>query len=261
MDHIITLEVYQVALSYIFIIILLLFARLKGISREKLIIISTLRMTIQLIFMAYVLVYVLDANTPIYTIIIIIIMQLFSIFNIYKRCNYHLSNQLKKIIAFSMLLGTLVNIIFFLFVVIRITPWYNARYFIPISGMLIGNSMTGISIGVNNLIEGIYSHKQTIECSLMLGATPKKACKSIIDKSFDSAILPTLNSMLGMGIVFLPGMMTGQLLSGMSPITAISYQIVIMMGIVGSVSMTVFIFTNLAYKSFFNKDAQLIVNE
>lgn len=66
----------------------------------------------------------------------------------------------------------------------------------------------------------------------MLGATPAKASKTYVDKAFDSAVLPTLNNMLGMGIIFLPGMMTGQMLSGISPLVAIEYQIAILLGIV-----------------------------
>jgi putative ABC transport system permease protein len=79
-----------------------------------------------------------------------------------------------------------------------------------------------------------------------------------VDSAFDSAILPTINSMVGMGIVFLPGMMTGQILSGISPVTAIEYQIAIMLGILGSVAFTVILFLQLGYKTFFNKKAQLI---
>lgn len=91
----------------------------------------------------------------------------------------------------------------------------------------------------------------------MLGATPKAASKTYLDNAFDSAILPTLNNMLGMGIIFLPGMMTGQILSGVSPLVAIEYQIAILLGIVGSVALTIVLFILLAYKRLFTKDAQL----
>lgn len=91
----------------------------------------------------------------------------------------------------------------------------------------------------------------------MLGALPKVAVKDIVDNAFDAAVLPTINSMVGMGIVFLPGMMTGQILAGLSPVSAIKYQIAIMLGILGSVSLTVIVFINFGYKTFFNKDSQL----
>lgn len=157
-----------------------------------------------------------------------------------------------------MIIGTLTSLTFFLFVVVRISPWYDPRYFIPIAGMLIGNSMTGISLGVTRLADGMHSQAYLVEAALVLGATPKMAAKTIVDNAFDSAILPTINSMVGMGIVFLPGMMTGQILSGTSPITAIEYQIAIMLGILGSVALTVILFVQLGYRTFFNNHDQLI---
>ncbi|NLV47233.1 MAG: ABC transporter permease, partial [Clostridiaceae bacterium] len=81
----------------------------------------------------------------------------------------------------------------------------------------------------------------------------------ILDNAFDAAILPTINSMVGMGIVFLPGMMTGQILSGISPVTAIEYQIAIMLGILGSVALTVILFIQIGYKTFFNEQDQLVI--
>lgn len=261
MNKIIDLNFWQMASSYIFVIILMVFVRLKGISREKEILISSIRMTLQLILTGYLLNYIFDYQSVLITSLVLIIMEAFAIHNIIKRSKKKLSKNLKKIIAMSMAIGTLVSIFYFLLVVVRISPWYKAQYFIPVSGMLIGNSMTGISLGVNQLINKMEDKKDLIEAALMLGASPKMASKDVINQAFDSAILPTINSMLGMGIVFLPGMMTGQILSGISPLTAISYQIAIMLGILGSVSLSLMIFTNLAYKTFFNKEMQLVFEE
>ncbi|WP_347472777.1 ABC transporter permease [Clostridium kluyveri] len=93
--------------------------------------------------------------------------------------------------------------------------------------MLIGNSMTGISLGVRRLVDGMRTQKNLVKGSLMLDATPKMAAKQIVDNAFDPAILSTINSMvgIGMGIVFLLGMMTGQILSGTSPVTAIELRL------------------------------------
>lgn len=261
MDGVIDLKIWQMAAAYVFVLILLFIVRTRGISREKEIIISTFRMTIQLILTGYVLVYLFDNSNFFYTIIVIVAMEVFAIYNINKRIKLKLSKSLKKIIALSMTLGTTSSLFFFILVVINVSPWYDPRYFIPIAGMLIGNSMTGISLGVTRLVDGMSSQKNLVEAALMLGATPKMATKHIVDNAFDSAILPTINSMVGMGIVFLPGMMTGQILSGTSPITAIEYQITIMLGILGSVALTVIIFVQLGYKTFFNKDCQLILED
>lgn len=257
MNGVVDLGTFQMVAAYLFVVILLFIVRLKGIKREKEIIISTIRMSLQLILTGYILIYLFDNINMIYTLLVIIVMEIFSIYNIFKRSKLILTKSLKKVIALSMISGTLFSLLYFILVVVNIKPWYDPRYFIPIAGMLIGNSMTGISLGVTKLVEGFKVQKPMIENSLMLGATPKDACKHIVDNAFDSAILPTINSMVGMGIVFLPGMMTGQILSGTSPLLAIQYQIAIMLGILGSVSLTVILFVQLGYKSFFNKEQQL----
>lgn len=261
MNGVINLELWQIAAAYIFVAILLLIVRARGISREKEILIASLRMTIQLVLVGYILVYLFNNIHPLHTLLVIAVMEIFAIYNIFTRTKTRLSPALKKIIAVSMLVGTLSSLLYFLLVVIRIAPWYDPRYFIPIAGMLIGNSMTGISLGVTRLADGMYTQRHLVESALMLGATPRLAAKEIVDNAFDSAILPTINSMVGMGIVFLPGMMTGQILSGTSPVTAIEYQIAIMLGILGSVALTVILFVHLGYKTFFNAQSQLIIDD
>lgn len=260
MKNIIDINVYQLLAAYIFIVILLLIVRKRGIKREKEIVISSIRMTLQLIIMGFVLVYIINNPNPLFTLLILIFMEIFSIYNIYKRSKVELNFKIKKVVAISMVIGSLLSLLYFLFIIIRISPWYDPRYFIPIAGMLIGNSMTGVALGVNRLVDDIKKRKDEIEMALMLGATPKMAVKEIIDNTFDSAILPTINSMVGMGIVFLPGMMTGQILSGTSPLTAIKYQIAIMLGILGCVAITVIMFLQLGYKTYFNEEAQLIID-
>ncbi|SFR86838.1 ABC transporter permease [Anaeromicropila populeti] len=259
MNHVIILELGQIIAAYIFVIILILIVKLKKIPRDKEILLASVRMTLQLILAGYLLVYLFNRPSPFLTIIVLFGMEFFSVYNIIKRAKAKLSYNLKLIIALSMMAGTISCIFYFLLVVVSISPWYNPRYFIPIAGMLIGNSMTGVSLGVNRLVDGMKNQINLVEGALMLGATPKMASKQIVDTAFDSAILPTINSMVGMGIVFLPGMMTGQILSGTSPVTAIEYQIAIMLGILGSVTLTVIIFVQLGYKTFFNQQSQLII--
>ncbi|MFZ5946243.1 MAG: ABC transporter permease [Bacillota bacterium] len=257
MDKIIDLTLIQLISAYVFIAVLLVIVRLKGIPREREILLGSIRMTVQLILVGYLLAYVFENSNPLYTIIIIAVMEVFAVFNIFNRVKRELSSRLKKVIAYAVVMGTLVGQFYFILIVLKLSPWFEPRYFIPIAGMMIGNSMTGISLGVDRLLDGFYAKKNLVESALMLGATPKAASREIVNSSFDAAVLPTINSMVGMGIVFLPGMMTGQILSGTSPLIAIEYQIAIMLGIVGCVSLTVFIFVQMAYKTFFNKYSQL----
>lgn len=253
----INLNLFQIISAYVFIVLLLIIVKIKKINREKEILISSIRMTFQLIAMGYILTYLFKNMNPIYTILVIIIMECFAINNIIKKCKIK-NIKLKKIVSYSIIIGTLSSLSYFILVVIKLPTWYDPSYVIPLAGMLIGNSMTGISLGVTTLITGMNSDRDNIETLLMLGVEPKEACRELINKAFDASILPTLNSMVGMGIVFLPGMMTGQILAGINPITAIMYQIAVMLGIVGSVSLSVIILVQQGYKTFFNKRNQLI---
>lgn len=258
MSGIISLNLWQVMLSYVFVLLVLVIIKKRGLKREKEILISSIRMTIQLILAGYLLAFVFNKPSPVTTAFIIALMECFAVFTVYKKFKGRLSVNLKKSIAISMVSGTMSCLLFFLLIVVQIDPWYDPQYFIPIAGMLVGNSMTGISLGVKSLIEGMTIQKNLVEEALVLGATPKMATKSIIDNTFDAAIMPTINSMVGMGIVFLPGMMTGQILSGTLPTTAVAYQISIMFGILGAVSLTVILMLQLGYRSFFNEEDQLV---
>lgn len=259
MEKVINLPIWQVAAAYLFVLVLLGIIKIKGIPREKEITLATVRMTLQLVLTGYLLVFLFENRHPLLSVLAVLLMLAFAVDNIIKRVKIKVSRQLKKVIALSMTAGTLSCLLFFVLVVINLSPWYEPRYFIPIAGMLIGNSMTGISLGVSRLAEGMHTQKALVETALMLGATPGAAAKTIVNSSFDAAILPTINSMVGMGIVFLPGMMTGQILAGASPVTAIQYQIAIMLGITGSVSLTVFLLVQLGFQTFFNQDQQLII--
>jgi putative ABC transport system permease protein len=257
MDGVIELTLLRLGAAYVFVIVLLGIVRIRKIPREKDIFIASLRMTVQLLVIGYLLMVLFENIHPVLTLIVVVIMESFAIHTIIRRSARKLSGKMKRIIIVSMATGTLTSLAFFLLVVVGLSPWYDPRYAIPVAGMLIGNSMTGISLGVNTLSLDMESQKDLIENALMMGAKPGHAARHIVNRAFDAAILPTINSMLGMGIVFLPGMMTGQILSGVSPVIAIEYQIAIMLGILGSVSLTVIMFVTLGYRTYFNHDAQL----
>ena len=158
MEGVLDLKIWQIAAAYVFAVIVFIIVKRRGISREKEIILATLRMTVQLILVGYVLVYLFENINPFITIGIVLIMEVFAIYNIYKRTKLELTRAIKKSIAVAMSIGTLLSIAYFLFVVVRIASWYDPRYFIPLAGMLIGNSMTGISLGVVGRLSNQVQH-------------------------------------------------------------------------------------------------------
>ncbi len=257
-NDVITLAPWQVALAYLFVVVILFILRRRSIRREKILLLATVRMTIQLIVMGYVLTLIIDNPHPLLTMLVIVLMLAFAVFTVLRRFKGRMSPSLKRVVLITLPGGSLVALLYFLFVVIRIEPFYNPQYFIPISGMVIGNSMTGITLGVNTMINRFTDQKAAVMEALHLGATPRDASHGIINEAFDQAIMPTLNNMLGMGVIFLPGMMTGQILSGVSPSLAILYQIGVMLAILGGVSFSTYLFLRVGYRTFFNRQAQLI---
>ena len=256
-NAVMNLSIINLAIAYVFVLVLLVIFKARDIRREKMIIIATTRMTIQLTIMGYILMYIFKNPSWWLTLITLSVMIVFAIYNALKRVKSELSKELKQLMAASMIIGYLVTASVFMLLVLQVRPWFNPQYFIPISGMIIGNAMTGIALGANRLCANMRDHREQIENSLMLGATPKMASHEDVNDAFDSAILPTMNNMMTMGIVSLPGMMTGQMLSGIFPLTAIKYQIGIMLAILGCTAITVVLFVSLGYRTFFNKSAAL----
>ena len=251
------LPILNLAIAYVFVLLLLLIFKARGIRRERQILIAATRMTIQLTVMGYILMFVFENPSWWLTLLMLAVMLSFAMYNAVKRVKVEMSKELKRLVCLSMAAGYTVTAAVFLFVVLRINPWFDPQYCIPISGMIVGNSMTGIALGANKLCSGMRERRELVENSLMLGATPAAAARGVVNDAFDSAIRPTRNTMLTMGIVSLPGMMTGQILSGTFPLTAIKYQIGIMLAILGCTALTVVIFVTLGYKTFFTKYAAL----
>ncbi len=256
-DSIIELALWQVLIAYVFVAIILVILRTRNISRERILVIATLRMSFQLVIVGLLLTWVIENPHPFFTLLIILIMQGFAVYTVLSRFKGKLNRPLKQYILMAIPSGTLLTLAYFLFLVIGIEPWYDPQYFIPIAGMIIGNSMTGITLGVHTMVNRFTNETAQVRGALTLGASPKAASKPIVDEAFDAAIMPTINNMLGTGIIFLPGMMTGQILSGVLPSTAVLYQITILLGILGGVALTTYIFLRVGYRAFFNDQAQL----
>ncbi len=146
---------------------------------------------------------------------------------------------------------------FMLLGVIRVDPWFDPQYLIPLLGMILGNVLNSISLALDRFMEGIVSQQDPIEAKLALGATRWEATHSLIRDSLRTATIPLMNSMMVMGVVSLPGMMTGQILAGASPIDAVRYQIVIVFAIASATALGALGVTLLAYRSLLNEHHQL----
>ncbi len=107
-------------------------------------------------------------------------------------------------------------------------PWYDPRYAIPLLGMILGNAMNGVSIGLDRLMTSVAREKAAIEAQLALGHDRQTAFRPFVREAVRAGLINVVNAMSASGLVFLPGMMTGQILAGVEPTDAVRYQILIM---------------------------------
>lgn len=112
--------------------------------------------------------------------------------------------------------------------IVGVSPWYDAQYVIPLMGMVLGNSLTGISLCLDRLLAHLAERRPEVEAALAHGATSWEASRGMVADAVRTGMIPILNSMTVVGLVSLPGMMTGQILAGADPLIAVKYQIVVM---------------------------------
>ncbi|CBV42023.1 ABC transporter permease [Halomonas elongata] len=113
-------------------------------------------------------------------------------------------------------------------VIIGPDPWYRPQYAIPLLGMMLGNTMTGVALALDRLTDTAWRQRAVIENRLMLGQRWQEAVGDIRREAMRSGLMPTINAMAAAGVVSLPGMMTGQILAGSPPALAVKYQILVM---------------------------------
>ncbi len=128
----------------------------------------------------------------------------------------------------SMFVSSFTITILALVVIIGPDPWYTPQYAIPLLGMMLGNTMNGIAVGLDRLTQNAWEQRAVIEQRLMLGQHPGSAIEGIRRNATRSGMIPIINSMAAAGLVSLPGMMTGQILAGVPPVEAVKYQILVM---------------------------------
>jgi len=211
---------------------------------------SGLRMFVQLMVVGYVLhlVFALESALPV--LLILVVMTGFAVQTIGARVETKMPN-FYRVVGAAILFGCGGMTFFFCTLVIGLEPWYDPRYLIPLAGMVIGNSMTGASLAAERLAAEFRERREEIETALCLGSSVKLAAEPAVSSAFRAALIPSVNAMAAMGLVFLPGMMTGQILSGTEPLIAVKYQIAIMCVITGSVALTTFMILRFGYRSYF----------
>jgi len=145
-----------------------------------------------------------------------------------------------------------------LFGIVQVKPWFSPQYAIPLLGMILGNTLTGISLGLDRLGQELVSRRNEVDGLLALGATRWEAAQRPVGSAVQTGMIPILNSMMVVGIVSLPGMMTGQLLAGVAPEQAVKYQVVIMFLIASATALGTVSVVLLGYRRLFSPRHQFL---
>lgn len=256
MKDVIQLQITQFLMIYLLLLVVIVIMKRLQIDQTKLLIVASVKMTIQLVLTGFLLTYIFQNPHPAFTMLYLISMIVFSIHRVLSK-NKTLNRSFKEVIAVSIAAVGFLIILFFIVIVVG-ESIFNPQYVIPISGMVIGNTMTGVSLGVKTFRESLDGQRSKIHALLCFGASPSTILLPFVRKALETAMLPTLNSMVGMGIVSLPGMMTGQILAGTLPTTAILYQISIMIAICTAVTLACFGALYFGYKTMYDPKTGII---
>jgi len=235
------------------VLIALLFSYFQKLKLEKEIIISVVRAIVQLVIVGYLLNYIFGLQSPIFTTLLLLFMTFNAAYNAAKRGKVIKNGLVISCISISV--GTLITLSILVF---SGAIKYEPHQIIPVSGMIISNAMVALGLCYRQLTSNFKNRREEIETKLSLGADILPSSIEIIRDSIKTGMLPTIDSAKTLGIVSLPGMMTGLILAGTSPIEAIKYQIMVTFMLLSTTSISSFIACYLSYKNFFNKRKQLI---
>ncbi len=225
----ISLTHLDLSLAAILVLLLALLSWYMQLNVAAKLLIAAVRTTVQLLLIGLVL-KIIFANVDIsWVLLISMVMVSVAGWEILSRQHRKLKGWLGfGISTGSLFVSSFIITLLALTVVVQADPWYHPQYAIPLLGMLLGNTMTGIALGMDRLVQTAWQQRAIIEQRLMLGQTSVQAINDIRKESMRAGMIPIINAMAAAGIVSLPGMMTGQILAGAPPVEAVKYQILIM---------------------------------
>ncbi|GIW79174.1 MAG: iron export ABC transporter permease subunit FetB [Gemmatales bacterium] len=252
------LTFFQVAIAASLILINGLLSVLLQLRLEWSLLLAALRTVVQLLLIGSILEWVFAADRWYLILAVLAVMTLVAGITAAGRSQHRFPgiycNSIVSVWASSWLIGSMA-----LFIVAgQFDHWYHPQYSVPLLGMILGNTLNGIALGLNQLGESLISRQARVELALTLGATRWEAAREVVQHAVRTGMIPIINSMMVVGIVNLPGMMTGQILAGAAPLDAVKYQIVIMFFIASATALGTVGVVLLSYRRLFNDRHQFL---
>lgn len=246
----------SLVLAFSLVAIAMMIGYKEQLGLNKDLIISVVRMIIQLVAAGFILTYIFGLDNNIVTAVIMLIMAVNAAYNASKRAG-GIPNAFRTSMI-AILMGTMVSI--FILVATGTLVFVPAQM-IPVTGMLVGNAMAIIGLSFRNMNMLFRDQRQLINEKIALGATPKQACDELIKEAISAALQPTVDSTRTVGLVALPGMMTGMMIAGAMPLDAIMYQIMVYFMLIATATITSVIAVYLSYPTFFDKKGRLLTRK
>lgn len=249
-QHNITNE--SLGLALVLVLIALLVSGKEKLGLEKDIVWSIARAIVQLIIVGYVLKSVFDLNNGWLTVLMVLFICVNAALNARKR-----SRNIGNAFVLSFIAITFSTTLTLTILVLSGAIEFMPMQVIPISGMIAGNAMVAVGLCYSNLNQRFADNRQKIQEMLSLGASVKMASGTLIRDSIRAAMIPTVDAAKTVGLVSLPGMMSGLIFAGIDPVKAIKYQIMVTFMLLGTASISTIIAGYLAYRKFYTPRAQL----
>jgi putative ABC transport system permease protein len=257
-----TLDVTWLDLAFAAVLVLAAagISRWQGLGLESRFLIGGLRAFLQLFAVGYVLVYVFEAEQW-WLVLLALAVMLATATAAASRGRARASSRktLWQISGTGMLVSSALTLTYVSEVVLRVSPWYEPRYLVPLFGMIVGNAMNGAALAAERLESEMQRERATVEAYLALGSTPARAAAEPVRRALTAALIPSINGLMVVGLVQLPGMMTGQILAGASPILAVRYQVVVAFMLTFATALTSALVVLWYRRRFFTAACQLVV--
>lgn len=259
-DHPFDIGWFDLATAAALLLIVLALSAWQRLGLGRQVVVGAVRATVQLVLIGHVLLWIFEVDSPLLVIAMLVFMSVVAAITATRRQSAGLRDRrtLAPILGLAIISGAVFTLTYVSVAVVHVTPWYSPRYLIPLFGMIVANAMNGAAIAAERLQSEMDARRGEIEAFLALGATPARACAEATRKALTAAMIPAVNALAIVGIVSLPGMMTGQILAGTSPALAVRYQLVVMFMLTAATAITAAITVLLYRHSFFTAAEQLL---
>jgi putative ABC transport system permease protein len=226
MSGVVDLSFWELGLALLLVAVVIAISARQALGLERDLLIGAVRTVVQLYLVGLILAAVFTAARWYWVPLILCVMIGVATHAAVSRLSRPIPG-IYWIAAAALSISTAATLSYVIGLVVRPRPWWEPQYLIPIAGMILGNSMTSAALAGDRLQADLAARREEVEARLALGFSGREAVQPLVRASLRASMIPTVNGMMTVGLVQLPGMMTGQILAGLSPLVAIRYQIVV----------------------------------